>query len=245
MSMKIQLLSDLHFEFYRRDGGLGIVESTPVAGDVLVLAGDIMPLLQEEYVKKALGWFCAKWPHVVYVPVNHELYHTNPYVAKPLLESVAKSFPNLHVLNPDGFALDGVRFVGGTMWFPRPTGDDGRISDFWMIKSFEPWVYEEHDRHMKFFEDEVMPGTVLITHHLPDVASVPERFKTDTKSNAFFVANDTQKIFARDPQLWLHGHTHNACDYVVGKTRVVANPRGYPGEHKAGPHNPSLVIEVA
>lgn len=243
--MKIQLLSDLHFEFYKRDGGFHIIEQTPVVGDVLVLAGDIMPLLQEDFVHRRLEAFCAKWPHVVYVPGNHEYYHTNPYEAKPLLERAAKGFPNLHVLNPDGFALDGVRFVGGTMWFPKPADREGLISDFWAIKSFEPWVYEEHERHMKFMESEVTPGTVVVTHHLPDILSVPERFKTDTRSNAFFVASDTQKIFAGEPQLWLHGHTHNACDYMLGKTRVVANPRGYPGERSAGPHNPSLVIEVA
>ena len=30
--------------------------------------------------------------------------------------------------------------------------------------------------------------------------------------------------------LWIHGHTHTFFDYVVSGTRVVCNPRGYPGE---------------
>jgi hypothetical protein len=27
--------------------------------------------------------------------------------------------------------------------------------------------------------------------------------------------------------LWLHGHVHHSCDYRIGATRVLANPRGY------------------
>jgi len=30
--------------------------------------------------------------------------------------------------------------------------------------------------------------------------------------------------------VWIHGHSHDRCDYLLGKTRVVANPLGYPNE---------------
>ena len=30
------------------------------------------------------------------------------------------------------------------------------------------------------------------------------------------------------PALWIHGQTHEACDYLIGQTRIVCNPRGYP-----------------
>jgi predicted phosphodiesterase len=30
-------------------------------------------------------------------------------------------------------------------------------------------------------------------------------------------------------RLWVHGHMHNASDYMLGTTRVVCNPRGYTG----------------
>ena len=49
-------------------------------------------------------------------------------------------------------------------------------------------------------------------------------------------------IDAYQPQLWVHGHVHNSCDYKVGDaTRIVCNPHGY------GDENPrfdgSLVVE--
>ena len=27
-------------------------------------------------------------------------------------------------------------------------------------------------------------------------------------------------------KLWIHGHLHSSADYMIGKTRVVCNPRG-------------------
>ena len=36
-------------------------------------------------------------------------------------------------------------------------------------------------------------------------------------------------------KLWMHGHTHEDFDYVLGETRVVCNPRGYVNhENRAG-----------
>ena len=29
------------------------------------------------------------------------------------------------------------------------------------------------------------------------------------------------------PALWVHGHIHHSWDYQIGRTRIIANPRGY------------------
>ena len=42
--------------------------------------------------------------------------------------------------------------------------------------------------------------------------------------------------------LWVHGHSHTAVDYDVAGTRVVCNPRGYPGEDTD--FKPNLVLVV-
>ena len=44
------------------------------------------------------------------------------------------------------------------------------------------------------------------------------------------------------PALWVHGHVHDAFDYTIGRTRVLANPRGYRDE--ARDFTPDLVVEV-
>ncbi len=46
----------------------------------------------------------------------------------------------------------------------------------------------------------------------------------------FFRCDMVDLIRANKPRLWLHGHTHTPCDYDFHATRVICNPRGYPGE---------------
>jgi hypothetical protein len=49
------------------------------------------------------------------------------------------------------------------------------------------------------------------------------------------------------PSYFLHGHVHKSFDYVLGNTRVVSNPRGYPapGGKRENPHfDPGLVLEI-
>jgi hypothetical protein len=49
------------------------------------------------------------------------------------------------------------------------------------------------------------------------------------------------------PRYWLHGHVHKSLDYTIGDTRVICNPRGYPGPGgtRENPNfDPMLTIEV-
>jgi len=71
--MRIQPVSDLHLEF-DPDHGKRFASSLPVLGDVLVLAGDVLPIRRPPHVREMLDWFCARFPRVIYVPGNHEYY---------------------------------------------------------------------------------------------------------------------------------------------------------------------------
>jgi Icc-related predicted phosphoesterase len=63
--------------------------------------------------------------------------------------------------------------------------------------------------------------------------------------NAFFVCDMTAHISERQPKLWIHGHSHDRCDYLLGTTRVVANPLGYPSEPRSlEAFDPAFQIEV-
>ena len=245
--VRVQLLSDLHFE-YDDDGGEGFVRTVEVAGDVLVLAGDIIPLVSAEAVARAFGWFCARFRHVVFVPGNHEYYRTSPADGDAVLAACARALPNLHVLNPGVAEIDGTRFVGATMWFP-PTPDEQRyrgfLTDFSLIRGFVPWVHETHAAHLAFVRENARDGDVIVTHHLPHPNSTPRMF-VDSPLNRFFVSGDAGEVLASaGAQLWLHGHTHAPRDYVVGSTRVVCNPRGYPHEKHKPPVNLGLAIDLA
>jgi hypothetical protein len=45
--------------------------------------------------------------------------------------------------------------------------------------------------------------------------------------DAAYASNLEALIMRRQPELWIHGHIHEAADYSIGDTRVVCNPRGY------------------
>jgi predicted phosphodiesterase len=245
--VRVQLLSDLHFE-YDDDGGEAFTRAVQVAGDVLVLAGDVLPLLAPDQVARALGGFCARFRHVVFVPGNHEYYRTSPATADALLAACAAALPNLHVLNPGVAIIDGARFVGGTMWFPA-TEDEARyrgfLTDFALIRDFVPWVHQTHAAQLAFLRAHVQDGDVVVTHHLPHPNSTPRMF-ADSPLNRFFVAGDARDVLERaGARLWLHGHTHSPRDYVIGRTRVLCNPRGYPHEKHKPPVDLGLAIDVS
>ena len=243
--MRIQPVSDLHLEF-DPDHGKQFAQTLPVRGDVLVLAGDILPIRRPPHVREMLGWFCDRFPLVVYVPGNHEYYKPSPAAGSELLATCARDFPNLRLLDPGVTEIEGTRFVGATLWFP-PTPDEeqyrGFLADFALIESFVPWVHEAHARHVAFLEQNVCAGDVVITHFVPHPGSIAPQY-VGNPLNRFFVAGDvTPLVEERGARLWIHGHTHVSFDYRVGQTRVLCNARGYPAEPGTS-MNPELVIEV-
>jgi hypothetical protein len=52
-------------------------------------------------------------------------------------------------------------------------------------------------------------------------------------------------VHERQPKLWIHGHSHDRCDYAPGETRIVANPLGYPNEVRSlEAFDPTFRVEV-
>lgn len=244
MTLRIQVLSDLHFEFDSDDGEV-FARSVPVAADVLVLAGDVIPLRERDAVRRALSWFCDRFKHVIFVPGNHEYYRTSPADAEALLVACTRELPNLHVLNPGIVLIGETRFLGATLWFPS-TPDEvlyrNVLNDFRMIAGFVPWVHNTHAAHMKFLKTRVRPGDVVVTHHLPHPQSIAPQH-AGSPWNRFFVAGDAAGLVERSgARLWIHGHTHVPCDYVINRTQVACNPRGYP--HETNGFQPGFTIDI-
>jgi Icc-related predicted phosphoesterase len=73
---------------------------------------------------------------------------------------------------------------------------------------------------------------VVCSHHAPSHLSIHEIYKNDTLMNGGYSSDLSEFILDR-PQIkaWTHGHMHNNFDYLVGDTRVMCNPHGYPGEN--------------
>ncbi len=112
--MRVNLISDLHLEF----GDLVLP-----GGDVLILGGDIVEakhLTQSKYVR-FFNEECSKYREVIYVMGNHEHYgfkFDNTY------QQLADNLPgNIHLLENETYELDGVVFIGATLWTDLNKGD--------------------------------------------------------------------------------------------------------------------------
>lgn len=244
--MKLQIVSDLHLEFY--DMPLSVLKRMDFAPDLdfLALPGDIVvPCRQHPKNTKAiLDFLGTKARHVLYALGNHEYYGGTSEKAEFIFRSYMPK--NFIWLRNDDVTLDGVHFYGGTMWFPdQPLNQlyEGLMTDFGVIQRFREWVYVENAAFREAAMRLVTPQTVVLSHHLPHPRSTPLQF-LDNPLNRFFVSNETALIETKQPKYWFHGHTHSPCDYMLGDTHVVCNPFGYPTERERMGAYPPIVVEL-
>lgn len=229
--LTIQVASDLHFETHR-DGGVEFIDRMdPTGVDVLALVGDIYSARFATQVHKMFERLAAKFPRIFYVPGNHELWRCKPEEAMLTLSSALAPLKNVTVFNNQLVTFGGHRFLGGPMWFPQwgPLEEYAatQMPDFTEIADFRSWVVPENKKFVKFMQQNLKAGDVVMTHYLPSYKSVSPRYR-GSSTNPFFVCEMDQLIQDRKPAYWLHGHTHDPFDYQLSATRIVCNPFGYP-----------------
>ena len=236
--MRIIELSDIHLEwFYNVDQGVKYINDIrPVeTADVLILAGDIFELnssAKYRYLDEFRKWAIE----IVYIPGNHEYYGSNPDIQA---EDALKSMMNkegIRVLGPNylhSFTYNGIKFVGTTAWYPANETTRYRVenwSDCGYIKNFRTWWPDHALAERKLLWEEVEEGCIVMTHMLPVWECIQDKFKAEPYYNCLYVADLEDLILEKKPKLWFHGHTHEPVDMMVGNTRLLCNPIGYPHE---------------
>lgn len=270
--MKIQILSDLHREFSwtadpTREEVTAWSKIKNAQADLTVLAGDTHT--KGRGIELAAQMFPDR--PVIMVAGNHEFYSAvYPSHMEDLKERAAE-FPAIHLLENGAVEIDGVVFLGCTLWtdcklwlaglyaglYTYPTTlqklqncmkDYSRITflDGKQYRRLKPEdLIQVHARSVQWLREqfEIYKGkkVVVVTHHAPSFRSVPEDYTRDIVSAAFASHLD-ELVEASEAAYWIHGHNHGTSDYCIGKTRVVANPKGYPGETTK--FKPGLVVEV-
>lgn len=259
--MKIHLLSDLHLEW-------GPMDSTyipPKDADVIVLAGDIGS--GTSGVKWAVNTFNKP---VIYCAGNHEFYGPNRYFSKTFrkMKEVADG-TDVVVLQNEMAVIDGVRFIGTTLWTDMNLWGNkplmmvqaqGMMNDFKLIMCNPPehmnWsnkpllpihVVREHEIAMSFLTDALNQKhdgpTVVVTHHAPSEQSCMPEF-AGNPANPLYASKLEGFIEEMSPELWVHGHIHQSKDYMIDKTRIAVNSRGYYGDALNVNFDPTLLLEV-
>lgn len=228
--MKVAYCSDLHLEF--RPISLKNEEDA----DVLILAGDIYLIsrmlydLDDRFID-FMNEVTGEFKHVIYVAGNHEYYDSSIFDIDKLRAAV-KKFPNVHVLDTQSVNIEGINFVGGTMWTdmnkddpiikmqaPRIMNDFTVIDDFtpnFSIASFE--VFNDYVQSHK-------PIDVVITHHGPSWNCISDEYKS-SHYNPLYVSD----VDVSDVKFWIYGHLHGGKSFEQDGCQVLHNSRGYPSE---------------
>lgn len=244
------LMSDLHLEFGKF--------SLP-GGDTLLLAGDVCvaDYLRPERTDKdaqhhksrCLQFFyeeCAKYNRVFYIMGNHEHYNgVFDNTADILREFLSES--NVRLLEDEFVDLDeNTQLFGGTFWTNYDKNDfhcvhaaKDMMNDHACIKKIYsglPRTFLPNDAMDVHYRtvDKLKKGltgkkTIVMTHHAPHHNSIAPRFRNALLNGAYY--SDQEELMLDHPEIvtWVHGHTHNSFDYMVGTCRVLCNPRGYHG----------------
>ncbi len=207
---------------------------------MVILAGDIAR------PREAVAWASDIAAPVLYVAGNHEFYGGSIDATLEEMKRLCAG-TRIRVLDDDECVIDGVRFLGTTLWTDfRLFGEGERreqamaqaqasLRDFSAIRRddapFTPAVSAALCAHHAGWLERRLASpfagpTVVITHHAPSRSSIHPRF-SGSLLNACFISDFERLMDARRVALWIHGHTHDSFDYRVNATRVVCNPRGY------------------
>lgn len=243
--MNIQLLSDLHLETHPHF----VPEPAPGA-DVLVLAGDIGSYQNGSQLTDTdfgLARFSplaslAGWPTpVLFVPGNHEYDAQDFDAAHTRLRQTCERL-GIVWLEREVVMLQGVRFVGTTLWsdFDALAENEGstdlgrrlkmrdkafRAANFYLRKTggtrqgeaflAQP-MREQSLACQQWLADALQQpfegSTVVVTHFAPSLRSADPRYGLVPGTAGFCNALDALLPHA---QLWLHGHLHAPSNYTA------------------------------
>lgn len=215
---------------------------------------------------------------VLFVPGNHDFWNTDvrmisgaPYAwgngeasyfvkcdrtwgqaSKEMQSEAAMSDSAVCVLDNNTIILNGVRFIGSTLWYKALdlTGwEVALINDYRRIFNEDrqlitpAWVHERHEESVAYINSELNKPfdgkTVLLTHHPAWIAP-----GLDDKQCPKAYGTDLESLWSGRVDLMVHGHFHTPVDTVVNGTRIICNPRGYPSEDTRRTFKKNFIVEI-
>jgi len=268
--MYLKIVSDIHLEsepLYR------VPDATD--DEILIIAGDLAPLeyvldpdakdddiikTTKEHIIDFLHDVSKNYTKVLYVPGNHEYYHGNINTIDERFKKFIhdRGLGNIHYLNEDYIKINGYKFIGTTLW----TNVDNPVDQVMTYRSLADYSaiyldddYEQtitplitssiHEKQLRFIKNNIDgENTIVITHHSPSYKSVVEKYRGDSL-NPFFHTELHDVIMQTKPKMWIHGHIHDKKDYMIGRTRIYCNPKGYYNPYAySEPENPYYTDEL-
>lgn len=241
----LRVASDLHLEWVReeKDRNAILPPDELDAESCLVLAGDIGA---GNRLVKFITSMCERFERVLYVPGNHEYYHSKRYeIWNEEFKNKLSHLDNLIFEPGDVCAIniENVSFVFGTLWTDCNGGDpltmmqvESCLNDFRVIPLFtaEKMIgihAVEAEKIEKLLRMADPNSTrIVVTHHTPSHKLCHSKWGQTLVNAGFHSHCDKLLIEKWSPDIWIFGHTHDNIRKFIGNTLCFSNPRGYPNE---------------
>jgi predicted phosphohydrolase len=253
-SIKFQYCSDLHLEFPENKKWM---DENPLEkhGDILILAGDIVPFSQIDEHKDFFNVLSNQFEFTYWIPGNHEYYYADLNTRNgSFTESIC---PNVFLLNNSMVTHGKASLIFSTLWthITKPKADliENRLSDFFVISNGAGKLrvsdYNRmHEESVQFLKNAIEYSqeqkTMVITHHVPTLVNYPTKFVNSPITQAFAVElKDLIKDY--QPDYWIYGHSHvNVPPFTMGKTQLHTNQLGYIRYHEQTNYRDKAFIEI-
>lgn len=257
---RFAVYSDLHYEY-----GSQFEPPSSLRGkiDGIILAGDIASgpdaMARARHISRALD------APALLVAGNHEFYDQ---VMERLIDTLrAQSDDEVQFLDGEAFEIASARILGATLWtdyalnphkyLEALNGMRKQMNDYRWIKrlSFSRgkrtvdtrFILRKHVNQLNWLSTELAKPfdgpSIVVTHHAPSRRSLDANNAASTIAAAY-ASNLDAFIEARKIDIWIHGHIHESRDYMIGNTRIVANPLGYNECSRNTNFDPSFVLEI-
>ncbi|MFA6677201.1 MAG: metallophosphoesterase [Bacteroidales bacterium] len=253
--MKIQYASDLHLEFVEN---ASYIKHNPlkVNGDILVLAGDIGYLGDDNYSKHPFWqWASDNYNQVIACMGNHEFYKYYDIAALKNGEHL-EIRSNVNSYYNEVVHIGDIDIIVSTLWSKILLSEayftEQLISDFRRIMyngnllTFVDFN-KEHKRCLEFIKSAVANSKankkIVVTHHVPSFQMQCPKFK-DSRANGAFIVELEDFIMDSDIDYWIYGHSHYNIDVQIGKTKCVSNQLGYIFYNEHTTFDAGKVIEI-
>ena len=197
--MRIQYCSDLHLEFRENLRMMNAKDPVlDVAGDVLVIAGDVGYLSDKNVEHLRLWkWMSENYRQVLMVAGNHEFYNHGDIAA--MGDSWEKKFlPNVGYYHNKVIRIGTTDFILSTLWTRISPLDEMMVqagmNDYRQIlynrhRLTAKDITDEFEKNFTFIQKSVETSDaekiVVVTHHLPTFASIDKRYAGDPLNVAF------------------------------------------------------------
>lgn len=224
--------------------------------DVYVIAGD---LAEYKHCMPYLKTLCEKYPEVkiVYVAGNHEYWGTYYGKLKTAFKEFERQHKNFHYLENDTVIINGIRFIGATLWTSFRNRNPIEMNDAWQYMKdykrirwahgsmpFSPQISATiHENSKKFVFDTLNNSnekSIIVTHHrMFDSGStrfLSSAYETELREELLECKNK--------PIMCISGHCHEAHRFIWDDILFISNPFGYYGHENNTGFNPDLVVGV-